>query len=182
MLNYALQNKNIPILGVCGGMQLVNAVLGGNLVQHLPDDPRSNKNDLENYHYDGNLKTFSRESLKDYEDNFELIIKGKKDNIFKGTHEIKVLEDSLLVKIYKKSNPNVVLENIKELSIHHQGCFKENLSDQLNISAISSDGVIEAAEHKFYPKMFLLTQFHPECNSSGIAINLIEELIESIKN
>ena len=82
--------------------------------------------------------------------------------------------------IYKKSNPNINLENIKELSIHHQGCFEENLSDQLKISAISPDGVIEAAQHKTYPKMFLLTQFHPECDASGIAIKLVEELIKSI--
>ncbi|MEB3702948.1 Gamma-glutamyl-gamma-aminobutyrate hydrolase family protein [Candidatus Bealeia paramacronuclearis] len=29
--------KNIPILGICGGMQLLNVVLGGTLIQHIPD-------------------------------------------------------------------------------------------------------------------------------------------------
>jgi putative glutamine amidotransferase len=28
----------MPLLGVCGGMQLVNVVRGGTLFQHLPDD------------------------------------------------------------------------------------------------------------------------------------------------
>jgi putative glutamine amidotransferase len=29
--------KNIPILGICGGQQLLNVVLGGTLIQHIPD-------------------------------------------------------------------------------------------------------------------------------------------------
>ncbi|MDC0857452.1 gamma-glutamyl-gamma-aminobutyrate hydrolase family protein [Rickettsiales bacterium] len=182
MVEYALKRQDIPVLGICGGMQLINAVLGGNLVQHLPDDKRTDNSERANYHYDDNLRNFSKEMLKDYEDNFELILKGEKDNIFKGTHEMKALEDSLLAEIYKKSNPNINLENIKELSIHHQGCFEDNLSDQLKISAISPDGVIEAAEHKTYPKMFLLTQFHPECDASKVSVSMIKNLINSIAN
>lgn len=27
-----------PILGICGGMQLINVVLGGTLIQHIPDE------------------------------------------------------------------------------------------------------------------------------------------------
>ncbi|MBX7146507.1 MAG: gamma-glutamyl-gamma-aminobutyrate hydrolase family protein [Alphaproteobacteria bacterium] len=30
--------KNIPILGICGGQQLLNVVLGGTLIQHIPDE------------------------------------------------------------------------------------------------------------------------------------------------
>lgn len=29
--------RRIPILGVCGGLQLINVICGGDLVQHLPD-------------------------------------------------------------------------------------------------------------------------------------------------
>ncbi len=30
-------HRNIPILGICGGQQLLNVVLGGTLIQHIPD-------------------------------------------------------------------------------------------------------------------------------------------------
>jgi putative glutamine amidotransferase len=29
--------RNLPMLGICGGQQLLNVVLGGTLIQHLPD-------------------------------------------------------------------------------------------------------------------------------------------------
>ena len=36
ILNAAIK-KQIPILGICGGMQLINVILGGTLIQHIPD-------------------------------------------------------------------------------------------------------------------------------------------------
>lgn len=30
--------KNIPILGICGGEQVINVGLGGSLIQHIPDN------------------------------------------------------------------------------------------------------------------------------------------------
>lgn len=31
-------NTNMPLLGICGGEQLINVFLGGSLIQHIPDE------------------------------------------------------------------------------------------------------------------------------------------------
>ena len=40
MVRAALK-KNIPVLGICGGHQLINVALGGTLIQHIPDEAPS---------------------------------------------------------------------------------------------------------------------------------------------
>lgn len=37
LLRKALE-RDMPVLGICGGHQLINVVLGGSLIQHIPDE------------------------------------------------------------------------------------------------------------------------------------------------
>jgi len=37
MVRAALQ-KNIPVIGICGGLQVMNVAFGGSLIQHIPED------------------------------------------------------------------------------------------------------------------------------------------------
>jgi putative glutamine amidotransferase len=37
-LTHLIKDQGKPILGICGGMQLMNVIFGGTLIQHIPDE------------------------------------------------------------------------------------------------------------------------------------------------
>jgi putative glutamine amidotransferase len=120
-LEHAL-DRNIPILGVCRGMQVVNVYLGGTLVLDLPSAG-----------YDDHARE------KKYEFDHQLQIDGQ----------------SLLRTV---TGRDVVSVN----SSHHQAV--DHLGNGLMASAVSTDGVIEAAEWIMKDRMpfLMLVQWHPE--------------------
>ena len=54
-------------------------------------------------------------------------------------------------------------KKVKVNSVHHQAC--KHVSNELNVTAYSEDGVIEMFEHKTLP--IVAVQWHPECISNS---------------
>ncbi len=46
-LTKAMLDANKPILGICGGLQIINVLLGGTLIQHIPDEVSSDINHVQ---------------------------------------------------------------------------------------------------------------------------------------
>ncbi len=144
-----LQTK-LPILGICNGMQLMNVIYGGNLIQDiLLENQTQNKNYI------------NHEQSK---------IKGKEDSSI-GYHKVKIVENSILQKIVKKSE---IMTN----SSHHQAI--KNVAKSLEISAYAEDGIIEAIEDKNH-KFCVGVQWHPEFNVSEADELIFQSFINSCK-
>ncbi|HYF51508.1 MAG TPA: gamma-glutamyl-gamma-aminobutyrate hydrolase family protein [Planctomycetota bacterium] len=132
-----LRRKQTPVLGVCGGHQLINIVLGGGLVQDLRTEWKPRDQDASTLlHADGERKGTPQEG-----------------EVYR--HEVRLQAGSRIAKIVGATK---VLTN----SYHHQAVQPERVGEGLAVTAWAPDGVIEAIESK-NPERFLLgIQWHPE--------------------
>lgn len=126
-------HKTKPIFGICRGIQLINVYFGGTLFQHLPHDLRGIS--IDNAH-----KIYPE--IKDFEKkrNLRHLIKGKILDLLEFANE--------------KEKNNFVWVN----SRHHQAVAR--LAKNLEILALSKDGVVEILKHQNLP--ILATQYHIE--------------------
>jgi putative glutamine amidotransferase len=130
-------SKDIPVLGICNGLQLINVILGGTLIQHIPDHLSSPLN-----HEQPPPKNVPTHSII------------KEGTILRGL----------------TTNSEIMVN-----STHHQAI--ENLGKGLVVSALASDGIIEAVESKDY-KFLVGVQWHAEYLNSQLDKNLFKRLIE----
>lgn len=107
--------KHIPFLGICRGMQLLNIISGGDLIQHIPDYMENKENN--------NLAMISHEQAYP-------------KHIL--SHQVSIIPSTILANIAGGGTNYNYMVN----STHHQAIGK--LGNNLIISATAPDGIIEA--------------------------------------
>ncbi len=142
-------NRQIPMLGICRGIQTLAMALGGKVAQDLSEVRGKRK----------------EESGKRKE---ERDIKHSQDaDRSEPTHSVTIEPDSILYSVYQSylspltSHPSPLLH---VNSFHHQAV--SDPGEKFRVVATASDGVIEAMESSEF-KSILGVQWHPECMESG---------------
>ena len=126
-------DRQIPILGICRGIQMLNAALGGTLYQDIHTQ------------MEGTRIKHSQDQDRRY-----------------PSHTVKIAEGSILARLFGHSALSTPSSNglrIAVNSFHHQAC--KDPAPCLKVTAVSPDGVIEAVESNEF-KSILAVQWHPE--------------------
>lgn len=128
-------DRQIPMLGICKGIQIITAALGGKLYQDI----------------------YSIDPDKSHKENAACVLKHSQDlDRTQPSHYVTVDENSMLFNIYK-------VNKLAVNSFHHQAVMSP--APGFKVSAVSCDGVIEAiesTEHKsiigvqWHPECFVL--------------------------
>jgi len=138
-----LQETRLPVLGVCGGHQLISIAQGGALIQDIGTEWSSleNRNPLPH-------------SGKERQD--------EEKNPFR--HPVRLGKDSLIAQVTMPLRDDTLMTN----SHHHQAVHPHRVGFHLRPSAWTEDGVIEAIEPAVdspwaQTRRFVLgVQWHPE--------------------
>ncbi len=141
-------NRQIPILGICRGIQTLAVAMGGKVMQDIPATMQEAK---ESEPADSDKK---KKKDKEPQPIPVATIKHSQDgdrNL--PTHSITIEKDSILFRIYKE-------ERIYVNSFHHQAVA--DTGKHFRVTAKAPDGIIEAMESTEF-KPFLGVQWHPEC-------------------
>jgi putative glutamine amidotransferase len=136
-----LEKTRKPVLGICGGHQLINIARGGALVQDLKTEWKPSAKQASTLLHSDDQRSGSPEEKACYR------------------HEVRIAPDSLLSKI-------VGAEKILTNSYHHQAVPPNRIGAGLIATAWSPDGVIEALELQNPDRFLLAVQWHPERQSS----------------
>jgi putative glutamine amidotransferase len=142
LAKWALHNTALPILGICGGHQLISIVQGGALVQDIKrewDVPAGS--------------SYIPHSRKE---------RGDEDPHFR--HQVRLEEGSLAARAVNMPAGGLLMTN----SSHHQAVHPGKIGADLRASAWSQDGVTEAIEPSegspwaLSGRFILGVQWHPE--------------------
>ncbi|WP_309889308.1 gamma-glutamyl-gamma-aminobutyrate hydrolase family protein [Archangium sp.] len=124
--------RNMPVLGICGGMQLLNVVLGGTLHQDIGREvPGAHEHE-------------------------------QKHDRTQPQHPVEVRDGTILADALGKGQ---LMVN----STHHQAA--QRMGEQVVVSAVSPDGVVEAIESTQYG-FAVGVQWHPELMLNSVPAHI----------
>ena len=152
--------KKIPLVTVCAGMQRLNVIGGGTLLQSVPEAVGDNHHNQA----ESNTPPFVPVQFVHIEQDSKLqSIAGSTQGLF--TPRRSPLPD------------NVIMEN----SFHHQAVDK--VRDDFRVAARSDDGIVEAIEPKpgsAYDRQFVVgVQWHPEFGASDFGAKLAANMTQA---
>ena len=138
-------NRQLPILGICRGIQTLAMALGGHVRQDISDIQGHNHSQEEPRNVATHPITIEKDSLL--------------YNIYRASEHISASKFPLL--------QEGVRERLFVNSFHHQAV--DETGPRFRVIARSDDGIIEAMESTEY-KSILGVQWHPECLDDGLPI------------
>lgn len=139
-----------PIFGICGGYQMINVVLGGELYQDIEAQVKDSKI---NHASVGN-KCAHKINI------------AQNNNLGGENFFTKALSQS-------KEKPEKICVN----STHHQAVSK--IAKDLEVAATAEDGVIEAYQSKSHP-LLIGVQWHPEYQLTKFDTAVMDEFCEAV--
>lgn len=156
MLRKALEKK-IAVLGICGGMQLINVAFGGTLYQHLPGQWPSNIKHSKDSNTSGYMGV----------------------NDISSSQSTSLLEHMISLNSSSKLYEIVGNTCYKVNTSHHQAV--KEVGKDLIINARAEDGLIEGIEAANFP-FIIGVQWHPEFLSSPEDTAIITGFINNCKH
>ena len=141
-------NRQLPMLGICRGIQTLAVALGGKVCQDI-----------------------GSEELRVKSEEFATAVKHSQDaDRSEPTHSVTIEEDSTLFNIYKeKLSPlsSLLSPLLYVNSFHHQAVSEPG--DKFRVVATAKDGIVEAIESTEF-KSIIGVQWHPECMEDGLPL------------
>jgi microsomal dipeptidase-like Zn-dependent dipeptidase/gamma-glutamyl-gamma-aminobutyrate hydrolase PuuD len=142
-------NRQIPILGICRGIQTLSVALGGKVTQDIETAMKEMETEVAEPD-----KKKKKDKDKEPPQERKRLIKHTQDgdrNL--PTHAVDIDKDSILYRIYRQ-------ERLYVNSFHHQAVGEPG--PLFRVTAKAADGVVEAMESNEF-KNVLGVQWHPEC-------------------
>ena len=138
-------NRQIPILGICRGVQTLAVAFGGKVAQDLSE--------------------VKSEEVKSEKCEVKRVKHSQDADRSEPTHSVTIEKDSILHRLYSSHFTSHI--SLLVNSFHHQAVSETG--SKFRVVARSSDGIIEAIESTEF-KSVIGVQWHPECMEEGLPL------------